>query len=83
MYLRADTGHRPCYTHVILKRSLNKTNPYLVDPAKRWAMFQMTVYTSTGIEGVKLTSSDLLPGTTPARRLTAPRESANSSRSQR
>jgi len=43
----------------MLKRTLNKTNPYLADPAKRRAMFQMTVYTSTDIEGVKLTSSDL------------------------
>lgn len=39
----------------MLKRSLNKTNTYLVDPAKRHAMFQMTAYTSTDSEGVKLT----------------------------
>jgi hypothetical protein len=67
----------------MIKRSLNKTNPYLLDPAKRHAMFQMTVCTSTDAEGVKLTSSDLLPATTPARRTTAPRESAGFFRSQR
>jgi hypothetical protein len=64
----------------MIKRSLNRTNPYLVDPEKRRAMFQMTVYTSTDIEGVKLTSSDLLPETRTVRRITS-RESAKSSRS--
>jgi hypothetical protein len=44
------------------KRTLNKTNPYLADPAKRRAMFEMTVYTSTDIEGVKRTSFDLSAG---------------------
>jgi len=43
----------------MLKRSLTRTNPYLLDPAKRRAMFQMTVYTSTDIEGVKLNPADL------------------------
>ena len=62
----------------MLKRTLNKTNPYLADPAKRRAMFQMTVYTSTDIEGVKLTSSDLGAGIKVSRRIT-PRESAKSS----
>ena len=66
----------------MLKRTLNKTNPYLADPAKRRAMFQMTVYTSTDIEGVKLTSSDLSTGITTSRRITS-RESAKSSRSPR
>jgi len=66
----------------MLKRTLNKTNPYLTDPAKRRAMFQMTVYTSTDIEGVKLTSSDLGAGIKVSRRIT-PRESAKSSRSPR
>ena len=80
--MRADAGNRPCYTAPMLKRSLKKTNPYLVDPAKRHAMFQMTVYTSTDIEGVKLTQSDLLAGTRTARRITS-RESAKSSRSPR
>ena len=80
--MSADAGNRPCYTAPMLKRSLNKTNPYLVDPAKRHAMFQMTVYTSTDIEGVKLTQSDLLAETRTVRRLTS-RESAKSSRSPR
>jgi len=80
--MRADAGNRPCYTVPLLKRALNRINPYLVDPAKRHAMFQMTVYTSTGIEGVKLTSSDLLVSTKTARRITS-RESAKSSRSPR
>ncbi len=56
--MRADAWNTLCYTMPMLKRSLNRTNPYLVDPAKRLAMFQMTVYTSTDIEGVKLTRSD-------------------------
>ena len=45
-------------------------------------MFQMTVTTSTDIEGVKLTSSDLRAGIKPARHITL-RESAKSSRSRR
>jgi hypothetical protein len=43
----------------MLKKPLNKTNPYLRDPAKRREMFAMTVYTSTGVEGVHLDESDL------------------------
>ncbi len=66
----------------MLKRTLNKTNPYLADPAKRRAMFQMTVYTSTDIEGVKLTASDLSTGIKTPHRI-MPRESAKSSRSPR
>ena len=77
-----NAEHRPCYTQPMLKRSLSRTNPYLVDPAKRHAMFQMTVYSSTGIEGVKLTPSDLLAETRTRRRITS-RESAKSSRSPR
>ena len=80
--MSADAGNRPCYTARMLKRSLNKTNPYLADPAKRRAMFQMTVYTSTDIEGVKLTPSDLRTGTKTARRITS-HESAKSSRAPR
>jgi hypothetical protein len=73
---------RPCYTMAMLKRTLNKTNPYLADPARRRTMFQMTVYTSTDIEGVKLTSSDLNGRIKPSRRITH-HESAKSSRSRR
>ena len=80
--MRADEGNRSCYTAHMIKRPLAKTNPYLVDPAKRRAMFQMTVYTSTDIEGVKLTSSDLQAESTPVRRITA-RGSSKSSRSPR
>jgi hypothetical protein len=80
--MSADAGNRPCDTAPMLKRSLNRTNPCLVDPAKRHAMFQMTVYTSTDIEGVKLTPSDLLAETRTRRRITS-RESAKSSRSPR
>ena len=43
----------------MLKRSLAKTNPYLLDSMKRREMFAMTVFTSTDIEGVKLSPSDL------------------------
>jgi hypothetical protein len=80
--MRADAGNSPCYTVPMVKRSLNRTNPYLVDPAKRHAMFQMTVYTSTDIEGVKLTPSDLRAETRTVRRIKS-RESAKSSRSPR
>jgi hypothetical protein len=66
----------------MLKRSLAKTNPYLLDPAKRRAMFQMTVYTSTDIEGIKLTPSGLLAGKRIVRQNTS-RESSKSSRSPR
>jgi hypothetical protein len=65
------------------KRPLVETNPYLRDPAKRREMLAMTVYTSTGIEGVALGSSDL-DGNTPRRReATAIRESPRSSGSRR
>jgi hypothetical protein len=43
----------------MLKKPLLKTNPYLRDPVKRREMFAMTVYTSTGVEGVHLDKSDL------------------------
>ena len=80
--MSADAGNRPCYTVPMPKRSLNRTNPYLVDPAKRHAMFRMTVSSSTDIEGVKLTPSDLLAETRTVRRVTS-RESSKSSRSPR
>lgn len=41
------------------KKSLIETNPYLLDSHKRHEMFEMTVYSSTGIEGVKLNHSEL------------------------
>lgn len=62
------------------KQSLTRTNPYLLDPAKRREMFEMTVYTSTDIEGVKLTPSDLHAEIRTARRITSFRESVKSSR---
>ena len=46
-------------------------------------MFQMTVYSSTDIEGVKLTQSDLEKKKKYARRSPIVRESAKSSRSPR
>jgi hypothetical protein len=67
----------------MLKRSLIRTNPYLLDPAKRRAMFQMTVYTSTDIEGVKLTPDDLRSKPSTSERLTSSREPVKSSRSPR
>ena len=67
----------------MLKRALVNTNPYLRDPLKRREMFRMTVYTSTGIEGVKLEPEDLdEKGISPARSA-ANRESAKSSESRR
>lgn len=41
------------------KRPLLETNPFLRDPDKRRAMFYMTVCTSTGIEGVHLTQTEI------------------------
>jgi hypothetical protein len=79
----ADAEHCPCYTDSMLKRSLTRTNPYLRDPAKRRAMFQMTVSTSTDIEGVKLTPADLLSEPNASERLTSSRAPVKSSRSPR
>lgn len=67
----------------MLKRSLTKTNPYLGDPAKRREMFKMTVCTSTDVEGVKLTPSDLLSKAKASRRISPSRESVKSSGSRR
>lgn len=67
----------------MLKRALTKTNPYLSNPAKRREMFEMTVYTSTDVEGVTLTPSDLLPKPRTSRRTSPSRESVKSSRSRR
>lgn len=66
----------------MLKRSLTKTNPYLSNPAKRREMFEMTVYTSTDVEGVKLNTSDLRAPRRTTRRPTSSRVSAKSSGSQ-
>lgn len=63
----------------MIKRSLIKTNPYLADPVKRREMFVMTVYTSTGVEGVRLHASDLDDGMTTEHVQTIPRESLKSS----
>ena len=79
----ADAEHRLCYTDRMLKRSLTRTNPYLRDPAKRRAMFQMTVSTSTDIEGVKLTPADLRSEPNASERLTSSREPVRFSRSRR
>ena len=65
------------------KRPLIKTNPYLLDPVKRRQMFQMTVYTSTGIEGVKLTGSEFDERIRTPRRSIQSRESVKSSGSRR
>jgi hypothetical protein len=43
----------------MVKNPLIKTNPYLRDSRKRREMFELTVFTSTGIEGVKLNPSEL------------------------
>jgi len=79
----ADAEHRLCYTDSMLKRSLTRTNPYLRDPAKRRAMFQMTVSTSTDVEGVKLTPADLLSEPKSSPHLTSSRAPVKSSRSPR
>jgi hypothetical protein len=79
----ADAEHRLCYTESMLKRSLTRTNPYLRDPAKRRAMFQMTVWTSTDVEGVKLTPADLLSEPNDSEHLTSSREPVRSFRSRR
>jgi len=43
----------------MIKWALRETNPYLHDPGRRRAMFAITVCTSTGVEGVRLTPTDL------------------------
>lgn len=65
------------------KRSLLKTNPYLLDPEKRLEMFHMTVSTSTDIEGVKLTQSDLEDKKQSPNRTRPNRGSVKSSQSRR
>lgn len=70
--LRADSGHRSCYTHAILKRSLTKTNPYLLTRRNVAAMFQMTVYASTGIEGSDSLHPTCLPKREPLAELLLP-----------
>lgn len=65
------------------KRSLLKTNPFLLEPKKRLEMFQMTVYTSTDIEGVKLTELDLKGEKKRSNRTTPNRGSVKSSESRR
>lgn len=68
-----------CYRNAMIKRPLIKTNPYLADPVKRREMFVMTVYTSTGVEGVRLDASDLNDGMTTEHVQPIPRESVKSS----
>ena len=63
----------------MLKRPLIKTNPYLRDPVKRREMFAMTVYTSTGVEGVHLDESDLVVGVATDHGPSIARESVKSS----
>jgi len=70
-------------TQAMLRRSLTKTNPYLADPAKRREIFEMTVYTSTDIEGIKLSHAELLPKARTSRRIISFRESVKSYRSRR
>lgn len=71
-----------CYSHGMPKQPLIKTNPYLRSSTKRREMFAMTVYTSTGIEGVHLDESDLDDRTTITERVPPiRRESLKSSRS--
>jgi len=40
-------------------KPLTETNPYLRDPKKRQSQFFTAVVTSTGIEGVSITPSEL------------------------
>ncbi len=61
------------------KPPLVETNPFLRDPEKRREMFRMTVCTSTGIEGVTLTQTDLDEDALSPRRFNAVSGSARSS----
>jgi hypothetical protein len=72
-----------CYNTTMITRSLIQTNPYLRDPDKRRAMFYMTVCTSTGVEGVHLTSTEIEKDSPQATRFTSVRVTAVSSRSPR
>jgi len=73
----------PCYNDLMQKRSLLETNPYLRDPGMRREMFTITVCTSTGVEGVRLTPTDLEKGASNPPRPTVGRGSGSSSGSQR
>ncbi len=72
-----------CYNSAMIKRSLIQTNPYLRDPDKRRAMFYMTVCTSTGVEGVHLTSTEIEKDSPQTTRFISVRATAVSSRSPR
>jgi hypothetical protein len=67
----------------MLKRPLVETNLFLRDPEKRREMFRMTVCTSTGIEGVTLTRTDLKEASSSPPRPNAVGGSARSSQSRR
>ena len=67
----------------MLKPPLVETNPFLRDPEKRREMFRMTVCTSTGIEGVTLTQTDLKEAPERPRRTNAVGGSPKSSGPQR
>jgi hypothetical protein len=65
------------------KRPLIDTNPYLRDPDMRREMFAITVCTSTGVEGVRLTATDLEKGASNPPRPIVGRGSGSSSGSRR
>lgn len=54
-----DSQRNLCYSRGIVKKPLVQTNPFLRNPAKRRALIQRTVLTSTAIEGIHLTEADL------------------------
>ena len=65
------------------KKSLIETNPYLKDPVKRRTAFIKTVISSSAIEGIHVTASDLeaaLPEDADALRSYRPAVSAKSPR---
>ena len=70
--LRRDKRKELCYTIPMLKEPLIKTNPYLQNPAKRLEMFCMTVYSSTGIEGVITDMAELRRNAQTPKKSTSP-----------
>jgi hypothetical protein len=64
------------------KKSLNETNPYLKDPAKRQAMIARAVLSSSAIEGVRKAATKAI-ATGKGGQPTVTRKSAKSSKSPR
>ena len=48
------------YTHIMKKKSLIETNPYLKDPRERWERFITATTSSSAVEDIHIDSKDIL-----------------------